>query len=806
MQDTPPLDRDKEGMMHALRTPGRRATGARRLAPLASLALALAVSASQAQLALEEVVVTAQKREQGIQDIPVAVTAMSAEELRAAQVNSITDLTDLNPSVSFDVAQSASQNTSLKIRGIGTFGNGRTFEGAVGTFVDGVYRSRSGMVLGDLLDIARLEVLRGPQGTLFGKNTVAGAILLESVNPNLETMEGYAEARLGNDDEQVLTGAVNTPLGDRAALRLSGIAHERDGYYKSANGDNQNDIDRYALKAKLLFVPTDDLRLQLIVDYADSESRCCYGSVYVDPGPVMGPILPVLAAGNGLSFYANAEDNRRNDLSDESRDNITDRGAAFRLDWDLSDTWSLRSISAYREFEQHQLDADFDFGPADIVSADDPTDISNLSQEFNLAGRLGQTELLGGLYYAHEDYRGDRIAYSGTDLDELINILASAQIGLPCFPSLGQFACLYPPGALVPETGMMAWDTYEQDGDSYAAFAHTTTPLTDTLGLVAGLRYTLEEKDGGFGYRFRDDVPLARTLAELANGLPPGTIPPPFGPINLLGVPPGVPFSDDTSDDAILGTVSLQYAWSEGANLFATYSRGFKAGGVNLLQEAAVENNTTYQPEYADNYELGLKALYWDGRARSNLALFYTEFEDFQINFFTGVAFNTVNADQASTRGLELENSVQLSDALRVDFNLTVLEARFDDISEPLIAYLDGRDTPRAPNTAATLALHYQLPLQHGWTFYAGGSAAFTGEHYVSAEIEDEEKVDGYTIFDARAGVRSASKGWDIGLFCTNCLDETYRTIYFKSPVQPGSFSTMLNTPRYYGLAVRRDF
>ena len=267
----------------------------------ASLLCTAAAAQDESERLLEEITVYAQKRAEDAQQVPVAVTAMTSEMIRETGMLDIVRLSELHPSVYFDTAQSWQRN-SLKIRGIGTIGNTRSFEGAVGVFIDGVYRSRSGMALADMLDVEHLEVLRGPQSTLFGKNTVAGAIALSSIRPNPGAVEGHAEVRFGNHDFRYLTGAVNIPVGDTAALRLAAVDNQRDGFFESPDtGDEYDEVDRYALKAQFLFGLGDDWEVNIAVDRAKSDAPCCWGSAQVVNGPTSG-LIDTYSTLNGFTL------------------------------------------------------------------------------------------------------------------------------------------------------------------------------------------------------------------------------------------------------------------------------------------------------------------------------------------------------------------------------------------------------------------------------------------------------------------------------------------------------------------------
>ena len=754
---------------------------------------------------LEEVIVTAQKRSQSLLDVPLAVTVTSVDKLRETGMLAIPQLTDLHPSVSFDTGQSF-QNSSLKIRGIGTVGNGRTFEGSVGVFVDGVYRSRSGMALLDMLDIERLEVMRGSQGTLFGKNTVAGAIALSSNRPDFNERSGQLELRLGEYSSQYLAGNVNLPINDEMALRFAGSWHTRDGYFESPdNGDEYDEVDRFALKAQALFTLADDLEILLIADVAKSDAHCCWGSAQVFNGPIT-PVIATYSMLNGYSFVLapDAERDRVTTLNTHPEEEVDDYGIAMHVNWNFGDL-TLKSISSFRSWQHEQINTDPDFVPVDILQLNEPAEIDSFSQEFNLSIPVGNTDLLLGLYYAQEDYDSVQTVTAGTDADNYLNVLISSQFGaVACLPPLVAADCLFPPGvgALLPD-GDYSKEVYQQDTDTFALFAHAVTNLTDSVDLVTGLRWSVEEKDGSVDNLFWYDSPIARAVLETFGVPDDGT---PRNGFDIIGANYSPSFSDDTRDNELTGNLTLQFYPRDQLMLYAGYHRGYKAGGVNLFREAASTNTQTYAPETADSIEAGLKLEHWDNRARTNIAIFHTEFSDLQINFFDGLNFRTENTGEASTQGLELETQVQATERLRVDFAATYLDAKFDRIDNPFLSYLVGRDTPRAPEWASVLGLSYDRPLSNSLRFRASGLASYTGSHFTGADVATEEKVGSYVVADASIGLRNDNSGWEVTLWCRNCGDEDYRTIYFNSTAQPGSFSAYLNAPKQYGVTFRKDF
>ena len=434
----------------------------------------------------------------------------------------------------------------------------------------------------------------------------------------------------------------------------------------------------------------------------------------------------------------------------------------------------------------------------------EPATIESFSQEVNASLTIGPADLLIGAYVATEDYESVRSAETGADADNYLNALMSASVGrMACLPPLVAIDCLFPSniGALLPR-GEFTRERYEQDSQSSAVFAHASTRLPRGFNLITGLRYSVEDKEGGVDNVFWYDSAVARAVLA-ANGLPDnGT---PRNGLDLIGTFYSPSFTDGIRDEQTTGTVSLQYFASPSMMLYGGYHRGYKAGGVNLFREGVI-TSTTYRPETVDSFEVGFKSEYLGRRARTNVAIFDAEFSDLQINFFTGLEFRTENTGKAISRGIEVENYFQVTNQLRVDVAMTYLDSRFGDLQAPSLAYLDGRDTPRAPRKSAAATVNYSRPLPGGRVLFTRGLLSYTGTHYVGADIVGETKTGSYTISDLSVGLSSRSQRWEAVLWCTNCGDRDYRTIYFNSTFQPGSYSVYLNAQRQYGVALRGWF
>jgi iron complex outermembrane receptor protein len=413
--------------------------------------------------------------------------------------------------------------------------------------------------------------------------------------------------------------------------------------------------------------------------------------------------------------------------------------------------------------------------------------------------------LLVGLYASEEDYDSTRSVQTGSDADNYLNALISAGQGaVACLPPLAASDCLFPVGiGALLDDGEFTDEHYFQNSQSLGIFAHGIFDVSEKFTLVAGIRYSEEDKDGGVNNLFWYDSAVARAALEAAGIPDDGT---PRNGLDLIGTVYSPSFVDSTQEDEFTSTLSLQYFASDQIMMYGGYHRGYKAGGVNLFREGVVSNATTYRPEFAESIEAGIKLTYWDNKARSNLALFHTEFTDLQINFFTGLEFRTENTGSARTQGIEIENTLQITDEFRFEFAVTYLDSKFEAVENPLLSYLVGRETPRAPDWASVIVLAYERPISSRFDFFARAMNSYVGSHYVGADVANEQKVGSYFVTDASIGVTSRTKGWDILLWCNNCGDTDYRTIYFNTTFQPGTYSAYLNDPRQYGMTFRARF
>ncbi|MEX1266766.1 MAG: TonB-dependent receptor, partial [Woeseia sp.] len=470
------------------------------LAVVALLGLVAGNALAQGQI--EEIVVTAQKREQNIQDVPVAVTAYTGRMLEESAIKDIRDLAAIAPSLISNQSQN-STTSSFSIRGIGTSAQNFGLESSVGLYIDEVYRARPSSIINNLVDIAAVEVLRGPQGTLFGKNTPSGAIIIRSVQPGHER-NAFLEVTAGDYGLLNIAGATNLSLVDDVlALRITGFSGQRDGYVSDLNlGDDViNDRDRAGGRLQVLFTPNDQLDIRLIADYAEINEICCaaltrqdnitaFGRTDGMGGPVFGSDALLLGLGGTVITGDRFEDHvtALNRLPQSSNE---DAGVSLELNYDFGGT-KLTSISAYREFDSFdQIDADF--SNVDILTDTNRAEQNSVSQELRLTGGLGdRTTYVAGVYYFSQDLDNS----STLDLGAATSAFLSANPLLSqVISSINLFSPPFPPVADPFPSTAFARDVMLQQHENWAVFAQADFELSDEFILTAGLRYTDEEKE-----------------------------------------------------------------------------------------------------------------------------------------------------------------------------------------------------------------------------------------------------------------------------------------------------------------------
>mgnify|MGYP006189572779 FL=1 len=743
----------------------------------------------------EPIIVTATLRAMDVQDIPLAVTAVAPEALERQGINDIKNLASISPSFNIQSSQTETQGTSIKIRGVGTTGNNTGLESSVGVFIDGVYQSRPGVALGDLVDLERLEILRGPQGTLFGRNTSAGALNVSTKRPSLSEVEGFANASYGNYNFMNLQAGVSVPITtDVAGLRVSGTWRKRDGYLKTPSGVESNNRDRYMLRGQLYIEPNADVSIRLLADYAKTDEQCCEAVIVRETELAPFSAFHGLASDgvdqSGMSALKNLSINGGPYLNGSKQ-----WGTSAEVKWDFGGT-KLTSVTAYRKFDSSSTTVGgFTANDTYTVGNGAPTSrpgilpsgdhIKTFTQELRLQGTAfndGLDWLIGG-FYSSEKIRADQTMTLNADFqrtNSAFNFANAAGVN-PLFA----LTALGNAGVPVNANGNYAENRFLQDAKSWSVFTHNVVNFNDKLSLTLGARYVNETKDASFNQLAGTTGAGASACQASVNGVLTGAVPAPLraGMIGIncfpfatsvaLTAPAAIGgglasaklplprvWSQEFKDDEITYTAQLGYKANEDLLLYAGYSHGFKSGGFNLdPQSATLQNSgailaglatgTIVAPVYADpsfksekvnQIEVGVKATLF-GAIKANLALFDMKMSDFQVLEFTGVQFLTFNVNSARSTGAELELFGKLSDNISANVSATYANSRYpSDCADGVVLAalastqrLCGSSLTNAPKFAGVVGLTYDGQLNDsGWGLLVNGNVNYSDRRRTS--------------------------------------------------------------------------
>lgn len=774
---------------------------------------------------LPSVVVEAQRREQDILDVPIAVTAFDEEALEVAGVVDILDLNLASPSFFANTLSDPIGNSPVRIRGIGTGGGNPGFEGAVGMYVDDVYRSRSGAALTTFFDMGGVEVLRGPQGTLFGKNTTAGAIVQRTAAPVFDEFQAKLQATAGNYGKRSVEGMINIPMGEKFAFRLAGLNDETDGFFSNpVDGRDTAWSKNKAIRASLAFEPTDRISGRLTYDWSKWDSPGNFGSsTRIDNTDTNGlnntiwaqSALDQSAGGAGYWYWTPdptgtnpgaADPFSYNIATNHDSDAVLDQeGLTLNLNFDISDNLQLRSITGYREINNDNQGGDWDFGPLDFGgSLSLYFDFETFSQEFLLNGSVGNKfDYVAGINYFTEEIAYTRKASVGSQFGPVYSqLLTGGTI----------------PGDVLGSVGVDFQNSaFTQNETSWGLFGQGTYHFNDQWSVIAGLRWNSVEKDGSHKNNSaidREDYYDLITSSAFA-----------FYALNGSGLS-SPDFTASTEDEELTYDLTLQYRPDDDMQLYAKFAHGFKAGGINLQNDAAggqpaiggtniingrsylddTPEIVTFAPEFVDAYELGFRWEYL-GAGRLGVTLFRSEFEDLQVSTFNGQVFEVINAGTSSTEGIEVENYYIFNDNLSANMSLTWMDASYGDDVVNLPA---GRQRGLSPDLSLVFGGQYQRPITEAIDFYANANYSYYSDMFLGegdgSNALSFQKQDAYGVFGAQIGVR-VTGDWDAQIFCKNCFGEEYFTYAFNQPfVSGGSPMGNPGDPQTYGVRLKKEF
>jgi len=734
----------------------------------------------------DEIIVTATKRATSVQDVPISVTVVSPTQLENQGVTSIKDLASVASGFNIQSSQTESQGTSIRIRGVGTTGNNIGLESAVGVFIDGVYQSRPGVALGELTDIEALELLRGPQGTLFGRNTSAGALNIRTKKPDFDGTSGFADFTYGNFNLINVKAAANFTASDQLAFRVNGAYRERDGFLTSSIDPNieSHNRDRFLIKGQALWEPSDQTSLRIIADYAEIDENCC-ASVTLTTSPLLGAatgtLFPAVGFEDSLEariFNDNTEFENGSESFGISGELIHDFGVA-----------EATLIGSYRDFAANSFQGDFNASAQYEV----PTladDIQTITAELRFQGEAidGKLDWLVGGYWADETIDEVFQLQLGADFSSsvgLANTGSPAPLGLVSAAGQGLLqagAGIAPTFVPVSSVGAVADNRFAQDATSLSIFTHNIFSVTDRLDLTVGARYNDDSKDGSFDQLSvtNPDACIASltlagslggdpaaTVAALQTFVPAAALPTvtspavgtfaflncfPFAAPVLGSISPNNPaalgagaallpreFDDNFSDSEFIYTVKADYDVTDDFLLYGSFSHGYKAGGFNLDPTAAQGGaDPRFNSEEVDSWEVGIKTTLADGRARFNLTGFWSTYDNFQVLEFTGTRFQTFNVDDVSSKGVEAELNASLSDNVTLNAGLTYADAEYGEncdrggtIREAIP--LCGFSLTNSPEVSSVLGITYDGEIsESGWGLLANVNLATQSDRRTS--------------------------------------------------------------------------
>ena len=764
---------------------------------------------------MEEIVVNARGVEEGLQDAPIAVSAFTGDTLDYRGVDSLNQIERFVPSLTLQNNPSfggASNSAAIYLRGVGQKEFLPTTEPGVGLYVDGVYVARSVGAILDIIDIERLEVLRGPQGTLFGRNTIGGAISIATRKPEPGgEFGGSLSAAAGTDSLLHLRGTVHIPVSDSFAIRGSLASMTQDGYVERADGIDLGDDDTFTGRVSFAFQPSDSFSalitadmtrdrengpaLELIgIDFTDLSQL--QGVVLAPPPPMafihnvttaaLGPGQPCAAtdpAGNGVTSNpasANCYDARY--IGADGKDEGTAPaysetdvfGLSATLDFNLSDTLAIKSITAYRE-----LDSDFardgDHSPHRISQFEDTLDQEQFTQELQLIGTHDRLDWILGAYYFSED---------GNNVNTLDFTVSN-------FRSGGQF-----------------------DNTAWAAFAQATYDVTDKLHLALGGRYTDEDKSFT-----PDQIIYNNYYAGFSNLVPPGN---PLAALDAPFLQAGsriLPLLEkEISISEFTPMANLAFDLSDRTMIYLTYSEGFKSGGfTQRVFPPVVAGFTappgtpdidlipTYEPEFVEVIEAGIKLDLLDGRLRINGAVFQTDYEELQVQVFNSVAPVTRNIGEASIEGVELELSASPADGWFIEGSLSMLNAEYDNIDTANTLILKSNDFERVPETMASVGVSKEFLLASSGSVMLRADWSYRSETYNDAYNTPLLETDSYSLIDASVRWTNQQGDWSVILSGRNLSDEQYLvTGVYGTAFQ--SFEGVYERGRQWRAEIRKTF
>jgi len=713
--------------------------------------------------ALKTVTVTAQHREETLQEVPVSVSAVQGSNLTADGQLNLRDITTFIPNVSAKNPDGDSR-PRWYIRGLGTGDTGAATVFPVGIYADDVYLNAPIAGSGPLFDLERIEVLRGPQGTLYGKNTTAGAVNIISKKPTFDT-DGFATLGVGSKNERILSGAIGGTLVDeKLAARISLYSEERDGFQKNLFDDSTyGDVNKKAVRLQFLAKLNPDLDALLKIHSREFKGDGSNGTLPIGRYYNVGYQRP-----SGRDVDQNVDDDSKLDHD----------GTSLTLNWHLGD-YTLTSISAY-DYIRGQSTSDADYTPYEVNGTGiSDNKYTQYSQELRLASPQQETlRWLAGAHYFHEDLDSSavRIVAPGPTP----NGTGSNQIG-----GSTDFRNL----------------NYTHKTDSYALFGNLTYDFTDNFSLTGGLRWTQEKKD------------IDLNLTQLTRATATGPL------IPLAGTGTNGNRQEGKTWEAWTYDLTPEYRINDNVRVFFRYAHGFRSGGFNTGLSTSLAQLTTVNPEQLDAYEIGLKSEWFNRRLTANANVFYYDYSDIQVNLLTvnnGVLTTALtNGAKGKVKGAELELEGQPTDYLHLRAAVSFLDTEYTDFKNinpstgAITGDYSGNSFVRSPRNVVSLGGDYTFPLEIGGKLVAGADVSYRDKEYFLADRQSSAdsllSQPHYTLANSRLTWYSPNEKLSVTGFVNNITDRRYQ-VHGRPNGTTGQYVITYGDPRTVGLSVTSRF
>jgi len=740
---------------------------------------------------LEEVLVTARKREESLTDVPISLVNFDGDRLEQTNLSRLDELQAFVPNLS--VTETGIGN-SLIIRGIGS-GENQGFDQSVGTFVDGIFRGRSQQSRMPFMDLDHVEVLRGPQSTLFGMNSIAGALNIKTAQPTDGFDAGFRSYYEPDFGDLQLNGFVSGPLSGSLSGRLAVQWRDADQWMNNLTLDrDETQLEELALRGTLAWEATPELELTLKLERSDFDSVGRVLEIVADNPAPAGPFAGLNYAqilqlfGSDSSVAINFQDYQRSSNGDTS-DNETEEyvlTARYRGWGDLT----LTSITGFSAYEFTEL-CDCDFTGGNAFSALFSEDYEQFSQELRLNSPGGETlDWLVGVYFQD----------SSLDFFDTLQVDGQS-ILIPVVDALAGPGA----GALVANTGTPR--TLDQDADTFAVFGEVNWSITERWRLNAGARFSWDDKSARRQLTITaiDGSPLPPPLEPFVQGL--------YGALFNVS---NHDVSGDRSESNFMPSLSLQYFAGDDAMFYASYARGFKSGGFDARSNNAPANGGSFEfeEEQADSFEIGTRLTFADGRADMGAALFYTEYDDLQVSTFDGVlGFNVGNAARAVTRGFELDGRWLLNDQWLLSGSLAWTDFEFKEFegqcwfgrppdgSDGINCNYAGQTNLLTPEWSGVLSASYNNRFSNGWGFNGRLDLIYSDDYLLTANLNPELTQGAYTRLDLRLALQFPGERWELALVGKNLTDEVIYNFGNETPLAGSNFGAagfwaMLEQPR----------